>query len=152
REQGHVPVVQDDFEVQPDFVTIARMLRDELAPCDGVICLVGDYYGFEPVDFPASEVRRSYTQLKYEIAKAFHRPVHLFLTTPATRLDAVPTQSAEHAELQQRYRKQLQERNNIWYPFASPDELLRQLAAIRFIPTAGRPTNLPYASLESLFK
>ena len=61
RQQGHVPVIQDDFELQPDFVTIAKMLRDKLAPCDAVVCLIGDYYGFEPKDRPPAEARRSTT-------------------------------------------------------------------------------------------
>ncbi len=102
REQGHQPVVQDEFAVQPDFVTIAAMLRDQLTPCDAIICLIGDYYGCEPIHFPEGEARRSYTQLEYELARQFKRPVHLFFTTASTPLDATPTQSVEHAELQQR--------------------------------------------------
>ncbi len=152
REHGHEPVVQDDFDVQPDFVTIARMLRDKLSPCDAVICLIGDYYGFEPCDFPKGEARRSYTQLEYELASAFNRPVHLFFTTADTPRDGCPDQSPEQAQLQQAYRKRLQERDNIWYSFTSLGHLLTQLGSIRFQATAGRPMNLPYASIGSLFK
>ena len=31
RVKGYQPVVQDEFDVQPDFVTIVRMLRDRRA-------------------------------------------------------------------------------------------------------------------------
>ena len=152
RQQGHDPVIQDDFEVQPDFVTIAKMLRDKLAPCDAVVCLIGDYYGFEPGSFPAAEARRSYTQLEYEIGKALSRPVHLFFTKPETPRDSQPVEDEERAELQRAYRKRLRERNNIHYSFGSAEELLQLLKSITFIPTANRPINLPFGSIGSLFK
>ena len=152
REQGHEPVVQDDFDVQPDFVTIAAMLRDKLTPCDAVICLIGDFYGFEPTNFPVGEARRSYTQLEYELGVEYRRPTHLFFTTPTTPLDSVPDQSAEHAELQQKYRKRLRGRNNIWYSFDGVEALRQQLRAIHFMPTANRPINLPMDSIGTLFK
>ena len=59
KQRGYVPVVQEEFAVQPDFVTVVRLLRDQLAPCDAVIHLAGFYYGFEPANFPPGTPRRS---------------------------------------------------------------------------------------------
>src|SRR5262245_4784882 len=45
---GHEPVIQDAFDVQPDTVTVGRMLRDRFRDCDAVVCLLGDHFGAEP--------------------------------------------------------------------------------------------------------
>src|SRR5262249_54384814 len=140
----------------PDFITIATMLRDKIAPCDAVICLVGDYYGFEPRDFPPGEARRSYTQLEYEIARNFRRPTHVFLTTPDGVLDAVVEQDEEQPTMQQAHRHRLQDRDAIWYSFSNPERLRTQLEKLSFLapdrPTYPKPGNPPFASIGSLFK
>jgi tetratricopeptide (TPR) repeat protein len=149
RAQGHEPVVQDEFDVQPDYVTIARMLRDKVRDCDAVVCLIGDHYGAEPKDFPPNEARRSYTQLEYEIGKVLRRPVHLFFTTDECPRDAA---SADPDGLQKAYRDRLQQRNEIWYSFGSERQLLDLLPNIAFRPAARRPSNLPFESIGTLFK
>ena len=59
-------VIQDDFP--PDYHTVVEMLRDKIAQCDAVICLVGSRYGYEPLNSRPDEPRRSYTQLEHDIA------------------------------------------------------------------------------------
>ena len=80
RQRGHDVVVQDDFEVQSDYGTIVQMLRDKLAPCDAVIHLAGQFYGFEPTNTPPGAQRRSYTQLEYELGRELRRQVFRFIT------------------------------------------------------------------------
>ncbi|TWT94435.1 tetratricopeptide repeat protein [Stieleria varia] len=161
-EHGHEPVVQDDFPVQSDYNTVVQMLRDKLAPCDAVIHLVGLFYGFEPTNRPDGELRRSYTQLEYELGRELRRQVFRFIA----RQDYVPdnhfSQTDEQAELQRLHRQRLMEGNEAWsatsrttgnelyYEFSNHDELRKLLDKIEIKSTLAKPQNLPIVG--SLFK
>jgi tetratricopeptide (TPR) repeat protein len=163
KSHGYEAIVQDDFEVQPDHVTVVKMLSEKIAPCDAVIHLAGYYYGFEPTNRPPTETRRSYTQLEYELGKEFDYPVYRFIARNDYKPDQPYTQGAEEAKLQQKHRRRLTQGsehyspsartsgNELYYEFSTHEELRRLLETITLQPKA-KPQNLPFGSIGTLFK
>src|SRR5215471_6474718 len=75
-EAGILPVVQDYFG--PDPRTIEGLLLDKIMAADVVVCLVGLAFGAAPiVDGKVS--RRSYTQMEYEFAVRYGKPIYIFV-------------------------------------------------------------------------
>ena len=79
------PVTQDHFA--PDSRAVKQMLRDRIAACDAVICLVGAVYGHEPKQHDDGP-RRSFTQLEYDIAVELRKQQYITLAL-ACLTDAV---------------------------------------------------------------
>ena len=178
RSTGYEPVVQDEFPVQSDYGTILQMLRERLDPCDAVIHLAGFFYGFEPTNRPEGEIRRSYTQLEYELAKEHKRQVFRFIAREGFQADQTleqikqqllveipgltPDQFEQHCQLQINHRQRLMQGNEPWsatsrttgnelyYEFSNRTELQSLLANIEIKPTLAKPQNLPLVG--SLFK
>ena len=144
--------------------------------CDAVICLIGTAYGSGPHD-PITKAEQpvhglkdprtkdrlfSYTQLELLIARDLGRPIYTFFIQG----DALPTAfDPEPPALAQRQQTFITEfakdgRNTYgtfsqWDQPADPARGLKQaIEAIQFEITvlAGKPTNLPYTSLGTLFK
>ncbi len=161
---GYDVVVQDDFDVQSDYGTIVQMLRDKRAPCDAVIHLAGQFYGFEPTNTPTGEQRRSYTQLEYELGKELRRQVFRFIARDDFPPDQPITQTDEQHELQRRHRVRLTQGsepysassrttgNELYYEFSTHDELRQLLDKLTIRTTVAKPRNLPFGSIGSLFK
>ena len=155
RSRGYEPVVQDEFPVQSDYNTIVQMLRDKMAPCDAVIHLAGLYYGFEPSHRPDGELRRSYTQLEYELGKELKRQVFRFIAREDYARDNEFTQTDEQANLQRLHRQRLMKGNEAWsatsrttgnelyYEFSNPQQVRELLDNIEIKPTLAKPQNLP---------
>ena len=78
-------IVQENFP--PDYREVIELLRERIAQCDAVICLVGFYYGAEPQEPPDGALRRSYTQLEYDIAVALDKPVFKLLADEGCPFD-----------------------------------------------------------------
>ena len=62
------------FPIEESTLTLAygpltEILRALIGRCDAVIRLAGFYYGAEPLQRPAGEPRRSYTQREYDVAR-----------------------------------------------------------------------------------
>ena len=162
RADGHDVVVQDEFEIQPDYVTVVQMLRDKLAPCDAVIHLVGMYYGFEPANRPDGELRRSYTQLEYELGKELGRQVFRFIARDDHVPDQPIEQTDEEAGLQLQHRERLTAGNEpyssgsrttgneLYYEFSTREELRLLLDNVKIHITVHKPQNLP--AVGELFK
>lgn len=154
-QQDYDPVVQDYFGVQSDYGTVVHMLRDKLAPCDAVIHLAGMFYGFEPTNRPSGEMRRSYTQLEFELGKVFQRQVFRFIAREDYKPDNEFTQTDEQAELQRIHRQRLMQGNEAWsatsrttgnelyYEFSNHGELRKLLEHIEIKATLAQPQNLP---------
>ena len=155
RSRGYEPVVQDEFPVQSDYNTVVQMLRDKMAPCDAVIHLAGLYYGFEPSHRPDGELRRSYTQLEYELGKELKRQVFRFIAREDYARDNEFTQTDEQAKLQRLHRQRLMKGNEAWsatsrttgnelyYEFSNPQQVRELLDKIEIQPTLAKPQNLP---------
>ncbi len=174
RQRGIEPIIQTGF--YPSTHDVKGMLAEHLQQCDAVICLIGSAYGSGPHDpitktdqpvhglkDPRTKDRLfSYTQLELLIARDLGRPIYTFFIEG----DALPTAFApEPPELAQRQQTFITEfakdgRNTYgtfsqWDQPADPARGLKQaIEAIQFEITvlAGKPTNLPYTSLGTLFK
>ena len=152
-DQGVHPILQNHLE--PDYQTLLDILRREINACDAVICLVGDVYGQEPKNRPSGALRRSYTQLEFDIAEAFGKPIYVFLADAQCKFDAHQEELPELRLLQQEYRDRLKQRPHKRESFRTLDDLRYKIATIRFAEPgaiASRPQNLPYLSLGSHFK
>src|SRR5436190_21257187 len=68
----------------PDYRTVEDMLRRKLADADAVVHIVGFRFGAEPNQRPASVLRRSYTQMEFDIARELGKPVYIFLSQDAS--------------------------------------------------------------------
>ena len=110
---GCHPVVQSNFP--PDYRTVAAMLEEKIRSCQAVIHLVGFRYGSEPKSkLQPSEptkqnqnqqVRRSYTQLEYDIARKLKKKVYVFVCP-----EEFPFDDAQHSEDEQKSALQQQHR------------------------------------------
>src|SRR5580704_4019488 len=106
-----LPVERDSF--QPNDKTVVEMLREKIASCDAVICLVGLSFGLEPLSRGSGERRRSYTQLEYDIARELHdsplgTQVFVFLCDENGEYDpprASDNEDAERQDLQRAFRQ-----------------------------------------------
>lgn len=116
-----VPIEQTNFP--PDHRTVSEMLRTRIASCDAVIHVAGEVYGYEPHERAADEPRRSYTQLEYDIARALHKPVYVFLCGEGFPYDSHPPEDAEKQQLQQAHRAALASSETLRYEVHTRDDL-----------------------------
>jgi tetratricopeptide (TPR) repeat protein len=160
-------------------MTSKGMLAEHLQQCDAVICLIGTAYGSGPHD-PITKTEQSvhglkdprtkdrifsYTQLELLIARDLGRPIYTFFIEGEKGDDWLTAFAPEPLELAQRQQAFITEfakdgRNTYgtfsqWDQPADPTRSLkRAIEAIKFEITvlAGKPANLPYTSLGTLFK
>jgi tetratricopeptide (TPR) repeat protein len=148
------PIEESSFTLA--YGPLTEMLRALIGRCDAVIHLAGFYYGAEPPQLPPGEPRRSYTQLEYDVARKLGKRIYLFLATKDFETDKSLTQTDEEKGLQMAHRQAIQSCGDIYYPFASSQEVASQVLKLRFpARSAGAPrrvVNLPYNSLGPLFK
>jgi tetratricopeptide (TPR) repeat protein len=148
------PIQQDSFALA--YGQLADMLRNLIGRCDAVIHLAGFYYGAEPPRRPPEEPRRSYTQIEYDVARKLGKPIYLFLATKDSETDKTLLQTDEEKSLQIAHRQAIQTSGEIYYPFASSQEVASQVLKLRFperdAEAPRRVSNLPYNSLGPLFK
>ncbi len=137
------------------FQQIHTMLKERIAQCDAVVCLIGWVYGAEPSDRPPDQPRRSYTQWEYYLARELKKPVYLLLADEKTKFDRHKRESDELRQLQKDYRAEVS-RDQDWRAFASIDQLRAELAELRFpwepAHPEHEPCNLPLATIGKLFK
>ncbi len=171
------PIIQTGF--YPSTHDVKGMLAEHLQQCDAVICLIGSAYGSGPHD-PITKAEQpvhglkdprtkdrlfSYTQLELLIARDLGRPIYTFFIQGDKADDWLTSFAPEPPELAQRQQTFITEfakdgRNTYgtfsqWDQPADPARGLKQaIEAIKFEITvlAGKPTNLPYTSLGTLFK
>jgi len=110
------------------------MLRGKIGQCDAAICLVGRRYGHEPLKRDADQLRRSYTQLEYEIAVELGKPVFVFVATDDCTLDAAPDEPEELRGLQLEHLKRIVSSDRIRMTFHSLGHLTDQVRVMRFDP------------------
>jgi hypothetical protein len=88
----------------PDYGAVEEMLRRRLHDSDAVIHIAGFRFGAEPNQRPANALRRSYTQMEFDIARELQKPVYGFLSTePSVRQPPKPDEQPEDAEAEQSY-------------------------------------------------
>jgi hypothetical protein len=116
-----LPIVQDDFP--PDYKSVRDMLRTKILTCDAVVHLAGFYYGAEPQPVIPGPDRRSFTQMEYEIAMELKLPVYVFLCGKDFPFDPHDPEPEDKQQLQLDHRGRLLQREELYYEFASPEEL-----------------------------
>ena len=122
-DNGIHPITQEHFCA--DQRSLTEFLRDEVATCDAVICLVGHAFGAAPPETP----NRSYTQHEYDFALLYQKPVFLFLAAEDFQPNAAPEDSCEQLELQRTHRKVLLQKHCCGW-FRGPEEFARLVGAI----------------------
>jgi len=113
---GIFPIAQDHFS--PDHRMIEQLITDRILSVDAVICLVGHVFGTQA----SSVAQRSYTQLEFEIACRFDRPIYTFIATESfgcSRIDEPPL----CRELQSRFRNSITNGPRKYEWFSSRGEL-----------------------------
>jgi len=116
-----LPIVQDDFP--PDYKSVRDMLRTKIQTCNAVVHLAGFYYGAEPQPVIPGPDRRSFTQMEYEIAMELNLPCYVFLCGRDFPFDPHDPEPEEKQQLQLDHRERLLKRDELFYEFASPEEL-----------------------------
>lgn len=116
-----LPIVQDDFP--PDYKSVRDMLRTKISTCNAVVHLAGFYYGAEPQPVLPGPDRRSFTQMEYEIAMELKLPCYVFLCGKNFPFDPHDPEPEEKQQLQLAHRDRLLQRDELFYEFASPEEL-----------------------------
>jgi hypothetical protein len=118
---GCVPVTQDHFA--PDARTVREMLRARIAACDAVIHLAGECYGAEPFERAPAELRRSYTQMEYDMARELKKPVYTFICAPGFPYDTHEPEPDDLRARQEAHRAALQARDDLYQPIRSAQDL-----------------------------
>ena len=174
RQRGMEPIIQTGF--YPSTHDVKGMLAEHLQQCDAVICLIGSAYGSGPHD-PITKAEQSvcglkdsrtkdrpfsYTQLELLIARDLGRPIYTFFIEGDELPAAFASEPPELAQRQQTFITEFaKDGRNTYGTFSQWDQpsdpargLKQTIEAIKFEITvlAGKPTNLPYTSLGTLFK
>lgn len=95
-----LPKEQTDFG--PDYRSVEEYLKSQISGCDALIHIVGDRYGAEPdpETRPPGAMRRSYTQLEYDIAQRLGKKVFTFLCADGFPYDDCEEEEAVKQKLQ----------------------------------------------------
>jgi tetratricopeptide (TPR) repeat protein len=151
--KGVLPVEQSAFP--PDWRSVSDLLQQTIAGCDAVICLVGPTYGSEPLDLAPDQLRRSYTQMEYDVARQLGKRVYLFVASEGCALDSRPVEDTTRAQLQLAHRSAIMSGRGSRYNVFEDRQSLRALIGdiqFHFQSVSAPRRNLPYVSLGRLFK
>lgn len=116
-----LPIVQDDFP--PDYKSVREMLRTKISTCNAVVHLAGFVYGAEPQPVLPGPDRRSFTQMEYEIAMELKLPTYVFLCGRDFPFDPHDSEAEDKQRLQLEHRERLLQREELFYEFATREEL-----------------------------
>jgi hypothetical protein len=148
------PIEESSFTLA--YGSLTEMLRKLIGRCDAVIHLAGFSYGAEPPQRPPDQPRRSYTQLEYDVTRELGKPLYLFLAAEGCAFDGLPEEGEDERALQLAHRQAIQSCGDLYYWFASTDDLRSRIRELRFpardAKAPRRVVNLPYNSLGPLFK
>lgn len=129
---GCYPIVQEHFE--PDYRTVADMIRERIEECHAVIHLIGYRYGGEPSpeSLPEGEGRRSWTQMEFFLAREMGVKTYLFLCDETYPFDTRESpEPNDEVELQRVYREMISTGEQLYTIVKSPEELARRVGEMR---------------------
>ena len=160
RGRGMEVIIQSEF--RPHWASVRQMLQDRLKDCDAAICLIGPVHGGEPDDAISglkdsrTEGKHfSFTQLEFLVARDLGRAVFTFVVGGAEIVEPYETEAPELAARQQQFITDFaKDERTLYYDYTDAAKLLDEIGEMEIPRTAlaGKPANLPYASLGSLFK
>lgn len=102
-------IEQNDFSA--DYLTIREMLREKIRQADAVICLVGPVCGEGSRDRPSF---RSWTQMEYDFAEEFGKPIYVFFPDQDCLLDGPGQDTPERTLCQQQHIAALRAHQRKW--------------------------------------
>ena len=97
---GYLPFEQAHFGLHPG--TIDSLLRDKIEQSDAVIHIVGEMYGLGPPTNGSQP--RSYSQIEYDLAREFGKPLFLIVCDEKFPFDSHETEDNQKRSLQQAHR------------------------------------------------
>ena len=159
-DRGIKYIIQTEF--LPDWRSVPQMLQQQIGQSDAVIALIGPVHGGEP-DFEPARLndkrthgrKFSLTQWEYLVARDLKRPIFTFILSGDALITPFPKESAELEQRQQQFIADFpKDRSALYYEYTERQKLLGYIRAIEFEVTvlAGKPSNIPYTSLGTLFK
>jgi tetratricopeptide (TPR) repeat protein len=126
---GYEPIWQDTFPTEQG--DLREMLRRMIDPCEGVIQLVGQCYGFEPPAPDAQFGRVSYTQCEALHARQQGKKVWYLLLDENYPADPHPGELEELRLLQKKYREGIESGGHLYHRVANPDALKSKIHELR---------------------
>jgi hypothetical protein len=155
--------VQEDFQQGPD--TLIAQIENYVNQCDRVIAVIGTAYGCEAAKLAVPKFinpPRSYTQWEYYFAlgerlnglKEQPKERYVYFASPSFLEENSVTESTELTERQRLFMQSIKESGEHWGEFDSKDQLCRLVLrdGWKMQDRPHKPNNLPYLSLEDLFK
>jgi hypothetical protein len=126
---GYEPVWQDIFATEGG--DLREVLRARINQCNGVVQLVGQYYGAEPPTSDQEFGRVSYTQYEALYGRKHGKKVwYLFIDETFPR-DPCEEEAAELQQLQAAYRRRLQSDTHVFHPLTSNEALEASVLKLR---------------------
>jgi hypothetical protein len=128
---GFFPVLQEHF--RPDARSLIGFLERTVAECDVVVCLLGPSAGDGPAEI--SEAQRSFTQIEYDVARRFGKPIYAFIASTDCPLDNPVIGDAAALQMQQEHLQSVMNTVKCDF-FVSPQSLREKI--LRLIPLLPR--------------
>lgn len=139
-----LPITQENFS--PDFRTLLEFLEFQIARCDAIICLIGSVFGAAPE--PIGGQPRSYTQIEYDLALKYRKPLYIFIAGESLEPDTLVEESDHAQQLQRAHRGRVMAQGHKWEPFSSHSDIRLKIAqTIRSIHTTGGRGPMRYLHL-----
>jgi tetratricopeptide (TPR) repeat protein len=126
---GYEPVWQDIFGTEQG--DLRAMLRRQIDGCKGVVQLVGQRYGAEPLTPDEQFGRVSYTQYEALYARQRGKKVWYLLLDESFPLERPEPEAEELRELQSAYRRRLQADSHLFHPLDSLEALEADVLKLR---------------------
>jgi tetratricopeptide (TPR) repeat protein len=117
---GIFPIAQDYFG--SDHREIEEMLLDKILSSDAVICIVGHVFGAAPI-INGTASSRSYTQIEFDLAVQFEKPIYLFIADDNLARDNDKLETDELQLKQKEYRRTILTDTRKYQMFSSLNDL-----------------------------
>ncbi|MCD4677603.1 MAG: DUF4062 domain-containing protein [Desulfobacula sp.] len=124
---GIFPVVQDYFG--SDHRTIENILLDKIQAADAVICIIGHVFGAYPHS-DNSIPERSYTQIEFDFAERYSKPIYLFVADENIKIDHQVDEPDELILKQKKHRENIFNGAKKYESFSSMDELEKKIRGL----------------------
>src|SRR3954468_16749567 len=126
---GYQPIWQEIFGTETG--DLRAMLRQQIDQCKGVLQIVGNCYGAEPLEPDPQFGRVSYTQYEALYARSKGKKVWYLFIDENFPVDVCEGEPDELRELQAAYRKRLQADAHLFHPLNSKDALEASVLKLR---------------------
>jgi tetratricopeptide (TPR) repeat protein len=118
---GYEPIWQEIFGTESG--DLREVLRQKIDQCKGVVQLVGQCYGAEPLTADEQFGRISYTQYEALYARQRGKKVWFLFIDENFPIDASEPESAELRELQSDYRRRVKADSHLFHSLSSREAL-----------------------------